>query len=794
MNKNLQIISLMILPLMFCSSARSETVQVDNIVPEKLVTTLDEQTAQEKKRQLDDALQIIADAKQLVTDGKYEDAEALFNDALLKIKNIGGDRAELKLKQFEAYLETFRIKWSQSLVNEAYTALADKNYDLAIIKATEAQSIKDLPVANKEKIQDFIDVCKKRIETLKYREETALTYKDVDPDNKVRNYEIDVAMKNANTLIENNQLTRARDALEKVLVRDPYNFEATEKLKKIYRKLIEVGNKRERDDLMERMSEVVWKWSEPVLPVPARRPDDTQTTGDTGTSSLAEKLTSIIMPEIDFTDANIQAVVKFLAQESKRADRVDETGVNLALGLDESEISTIPLVTMNFTNIPLSEVIRYLCQICHLKYRIDEQVVTIGNDSIDEMDTKFFKVRAALISRIAPVVESDTTDDTSFSEEDFFDPQTTFDDSKDGGGTSSKRSVTSEALKGYFEERGIPFPEGTAIAYNRRSGKLTVKNTHENLRRFDTLLRALDLEQPQVLIESKFLEISQRDMEEMGFEWWMTPVPGSSANWNITENDSLVRPLGQSKDGVGSPVSQDITSRVINNLVLPAMGTDTSFTAYNLHMMLHALDQSGTTEVLSAPKIIAKSGDEATIRMVREEYYPDSWSAPELSVSNNTFIYTPPIPEFSEATDVGIRLTVTPTVSPDNHTITLVLSPQVVQLTGWSDYSIGYIFGDNSGVSLVKMPQTSHRDISASVKTYDGDTLVLGGMLLEASSASDDSYPGSDKVPLLGFLGRMQTSKRDKRNLMIFVTARIVNPDGLPVRLSPDDGSFDFRR
>ena len=105
-------------------------------------------------------------------------------------------------------------------------------------------------------------------------------------------------------------------------------------------------------------------------------------------------------------------------------------------------------------------------------------------------------------------------------------------------------------------------------------------------------------------------------------------------------------------------------------------------------MILHALDQSQSTEILSAPKVIAKNGEEAVVRMVREEYYPESWASPEMVVAGEEAVvtYTPPLPEFGEATDVGIRFTVTPTVSPDNHTIALNLNPQVLQHTGWTSY------------------------------------------------------------------------------------------------------------
>ena len=215
-------------------------------------------------------------------------------------------------------------------------------------------------------------------------------------------------------------------------------------------------------------------------------------------------------------------------------------------------------------------------------------------------------------------------------------------------------------------------------------------------------------------------------------------------------------------------------------------------------MMFHAMDRHDTSEILSAPKVISKSGEEATIRMVREEYYPDTWTEPELAVINTYFSYTPPYPEFGEATDVGIRFIVTPTVSPNNYTITLQLNPQVLALAGWSNYNVGYAYptpaGQVSGSSVVKMPNIARRDVNTNVRVYDGDTIVLGGMLTENSTGNDDRFPIAGDIPLVGFLTRVQASRNTKRNLLIFVTARIVNPDGLPVRISPNNGLFDFRR
>jgi len=425
------------------------------------------------------------------------------------------------------------------------------------------------------------------------------------------------------------------------------------------------------------------------------------------------------------------------------------------------------------------------------------------------MDTRFFKVRAALIMRIGGGSGGDAAGGDAGGDGgglggmgdmggDFFDPNETFTDKP----KSTSHNVLSEHLKAYFEERGVPFPEGSTIAYNRRSGRLSVTNTLENLRRLDMLLRALDMEQPQVLIESKFVEINQRAIEELGFEWWMQKSSKTDRTkpWIIAPNDTLVRPLGRGTDtsdpanrdaGAPSPVNPNVAGRLVNDMFFPALGSNLNF---NVHMMLHALDRCETSEVLSAPKVIAKSGNEAIIRMVQEYYFPESWTEAELTIANGGVHYTPPTPEFGEPTDIGIRFAVTPEVSPDHHTIKLSLNPQVLAHTGWSRYDVTYRFGSYVGTSLVMMPEISRRDIVANVKVYDGDTLVLGGMLTEEARGSDDNFPGTSNVPLVGWLGRMQTSDKDKTNLMIFVTARIVNPDGLPIVRSQKNGKFDFGR
>jgi type II secretory pathway component GspD/PulD (secretin) len=308
------------------------------------------------------------------------------------------------------------------------------------------------------------------------------------------------------------------------------------------------------------------------------------------------------------------------------------------------------------------------------------------------------------------------------------------------------------------------------------------------------------------------MEISQVDIEELGFEWYLSQRPDgvvdvgnhmngtgnyqyfySGDSYTNTTN-KVVRSYSSSATKNSGEVASD---RVINNMkVLPNV-----ISGYDISMNVDALKQNTRSEVLSTPKVIATSGTTAVIRMVQEMYFPTSWNEPETSIGNNTFEYTPAYPEFGSPTDIGIRFEVTPTVSPNNYTITLHLAPQVVALEGWTDYSYPISVTNSSSSSgntrmsaPVKMPEISRRDVNTNVKVYDGDTVVLGGMLRDSAYQRDDKYPGLGEIPLVGRFFGSQMHYDDKRNLLIFVTARLMSGDGVPVKTNPSTGLFDFHR
>jgi general secretion pathway protein D len=147
---------------------------------------------------------------------------------------------------------------------------------------------------------------------------------------------------------------------------------------------------------------------------------------------------------------------------------------------------------------------------------------------------------------------------------------------------------------------------------------------------------------------------------------------------------------------------------------------------------------------------------------------------------------------------VGVQLEVEPTVGPDGYTIELSLSPQVTEFEGFVNYgtpidTVAPVFvGGSNGVTVgtqtveltrntIEQPVFSVRQVDTQVTLYDGQTVVLGGLLREDVQKVQDKTPIAGDLPLVGSLFRSSANQRIKRNLLIFVTAGLLDPAGQPL-------------
>ena len=236
-----------------------------------------------------------------------------------------------------------------------------------------------------------------------------------------------------------------------------------------------------------------------------------------------------------------------------------------------------------------------------------------------------------------------------------------------------------------------------------------------------------------------------------------------------------------------------------------------------LSMILHMLSQRSDTDLLSAPKVVTKSGNEAVIKVVTIYRYPQDYdvtiqstsSGSGNSVSGSTTggsdgkILPMVEPQNFEQQEVGVILTVTPELSPEG-LINLALEPKVISEPTWKDYGMKVPMSavmSSSAQTLAMMsgeedmnwftvpmeqPFFKERSINTHVTLYNGSTIVMGGLITEERKSMEDKIPFLGDIPFVGRLFRSRSEWSNKRNLLIFVSGRLVDPNGRQIIQNQD--------
>ena len=379
------------------------------------------------------------------------------------------------------------------------------------------------------------------------------------------------------------------------------------------------------------------------------------------------------------------------------------------------------------TNVPLIEALRYLTELAGLKYKIEPYAVSIVpiTENTTDLLTKKYRVPPGFI----PTSASTGTDIIPA-------PGATRSEV-----TESRIGSRTNALD-YLQSQGVSFPSGAFAQYVPASSELIVRNTPDAIDLIDSLVDAAVGVQPtQVEIESKFLEITQNNLKELGFDWLLGPLqikPGTFAaggtqgfgtNINPTSPNAANFPfapggipIGQNpvtgglRSGFGSGPNAAITANSIDSLLIPPafgvapgiFGIAGIFTNPQFQVVIRALNQKKGVDLMSAPKVTTKSGRKAIVRVAREFPYPTEFNAPEppppstggttgtIVLTPGTFtslgVVTPSTPTAFETRNIGVTLEVEPIIGPDGYTIDLNLSPEVVEFDGFINYG-SPIFG-----------------------------------------------------------------------------------------------------
>lgn len=615
-------------------------------------------------------------------------------------------------------------------------------------------------------------------------------------------------------LYDSGRFDEAFKRYEEVLRMDRYNIAARRGMEQVNLSRMRAAEVARNETRAAMIAEVDKGWETPV-----RRSDlgpaaiiEQPTLSARGTQSIVRKLDEIMISRISFVDATVREAIEKLQQRSVEEDRRrrreqgladdGDLGVNVVLKLDAAAQSQ--QVSLDLSDIPLRQALEYIASQANLKIKVDPYAVLIVplSEPTDTLVTMEFRVPPGFITQMP------------------------------GGAGDAAGGAGSSTAKNFLESQGVQFPLGASANFLAGSSTLIVRNTPDNLSLVETLVQTATQAAPsQVEIESKFVEVTQSNLKELGFDWLLGQFalaggsgiyggggtyggqPSTSQDFPFnypgtgTSTSNPYVPVGQMPLTAGNRSgSTAISANAVDALLLgnpvtgPASGVLALAGVFNnpqFQVVLRALNQKKGIDVLSAPKVTTKSGSSATVEVVREFRYPSEYDPPQIPTTTGTGVQpiTPATPTTFDMKKVGVVLEVEPTVGADNYTIDLRLLPQVTEFDGFINYGSAIM---NQGVmvteNFINYPVFSERRVETAVSIYDGQTVVLGGLIREDVQKVNDKTPLIGDIPLVGSLFRSQVDQHLKRNLIIFVTANLIDPAGQPLaayqqEYLPDDGS-----
>ncbi len=302
------------------------------------------------------------------------------------------------------------------------------------------------------------------------------------------------------------------------------------------------------------------------------------------------------------------------------------------------------------------------------------------------------------------------------------------------GGTSNE--------SGFLSQRG-------RIVADERTNTLMISDIPKKVAQMRELIAVIDRPVDQVLIESRIVIATDSFARDLGARFGVqgreignnTRVISGSLenNVNIIRNGTYNVPGGL-------------------NVNLPATPGNAGALAYTLlganfaiDLELSALQQEGRGEVLSNPRVVTSNQREAVIRQGREVGYVT------LTGGGNQAFATPNV-QFKE---VLLELKVTPTITSDDR-VFMVVNVLKDEILGYIDTSIGQV------------PEIATREINTAVLVDDGQTVVIGGVYEFTDSNSVSKVPFLGDVPFLGTLFKKKSRIKDKAELLIFLTPKVM--------------------
>jgi general secretion pathway protein D len=301
-----------------------------------------------------------------------------------------------------------------------------------------------------------------------------------------------------------------------------------------------------------------------------------------------------------------------------------------------------------------------------------------------------------------------------------------------------------EAPSATAQQMGAPMQGGETGASQAAQppNLLVLVGTAREVLRALELLRKVDVKQPQVVIEAKVLDVSEGSLKSLGLNWNIL----QSGNINTLDRSANRLPLPDST--TNTPNQQGVGFNRDGQL-----GLDFTIVKkpIDFSVTLNALAEDRRNRLLANPRVATLDGRPATIFIGDEVNYVKLIQQTPQGANVQT-----------DTVQAGIILRVLPRVHEDN-SITLHIQPEVSVITGFLEVPGGG-----------RLPQLARRNTDTTIRVGNGETVIIGGLIREADIKTIQKVPLLGDLPFLGYLFRRTSTSRDKSEIMISLTVRVI--------------------
>lgn len=316
-------------------------------------------------------------------------------------------------------------------------------------------------------------------------------------------------------------------------------------------------------------------------------------------------------------------------------------------------------------------------------------------------------------------------------------------------------------------------PEG-AVVYVKETNSLIVTATTPKLEALEKLIARVDVEPAQVFVDLKFISTSNTDFLDLGMGPGDKGIAVNATFGSMLHDLPFQLGKGGFEDHLspfrgGSEKYGPLPTSAASAFQFGTLDFSQTQLAINL------IKRDVKSRIVQAPKLIAMDNEPATIfvgetiRYARTQATSNQSGGLEFSIDEAD----------NSPVQVGFQMLMIPHVIPDKDQIMMTIIPQQRSLSGpdggFRKFTTGA--GGSTGAQELLLPQEKSSTVITNIKLDNGHTAVLGGLLQDSDSTTQNKVPLLGDIPVLGYLFRTDTNSKTRDNLIIFLTPRIVRDE-----------------